>query len=284
MYLTGYGVRAKHQDCDVVIVGDSTTLTGLDAKVIEQVTGLKTCNIADGVTLPATVGSHFTLDTYLENNKRPRFIIGMYSPWRFQPQFKPFEDMHEEGMLYGVQYVRNRAFFMGLLKRPAWVARFGVWSGHQLIGELVDRYIPGFRPPKYDTRAQRDSHNGSWTFPLPPQTSCHQVAPNLPAGNIPRWPEAVAAFRQRYGVDGTQVIVNVSPQPDCEIGLEGLRKRTEGLHDNPFETLPVSYFNEGDLHYSPEGSRYISIQAGNQILALERQQDARRQSADGTAP
>ena len=41
----GYGSRVQGLDCDIVLYGDSTPLSGLDPAIIQAKTGLKTCNI-----------------------------------------------------------------------------------------------------------------------------------------------------------------------------------------------------------------------------------------------
>ena len=45
-----------------------------DPDLVQRITGLKTCNLAEGVTILWVVGSRFPLDAYLENNKRPRYL------------------------------------------------------------------------------------------------------------------------------------------------------------------------------------------------------------------
>ncbi len=75
----GYSLRLKHEDCDVVIYGDSSSLTGLDPDIIQGITGLKTCNLSEGVSIESVVGSLFPLDNYLKNNKRPLFLLTMYA-------------------------------------------------------------------------------------------------------------------------------------------------------------------------------------------------------------
>jgi len=287
----GYGIRLMHQDCDVVIIGDSTPL-GLNPDIIRQITGLKTCNITESVMVPTVVGSNYLIDEYLKHNKRPRFLLGMYSAWRFEPNFHPFADFHGEGVVYGLQYIRSREFYIGFFRRPIWVAKFGVWAGHLLIGDLIDKYVPGFKRPVYSARAEREKYNGWWLSPEPGETTCKQMAQlvsphyghhglEVDPGMVQRSPGDVAAFRNRYSVGGTTVIVDVTPTPDCAIGKDILREHTEGLHDNAFEIIPVSYFNDWDVHFSQQGSRYISTEVGNQILALEKQQDAERSPAAG---
>src|SRR5690242_12315625 len=58
-------VFAMHdRDCDVLIFGDSTAMTGIDPDVVERNTGFRTCNIA--VTNAVLAVTHnLTLDHFL---------------------------------------------------------------------------------------------------------------------------------------------------------------------------------------------------------------------------
>jgi hypothetical protein len=94
----------------------------------------------------------------------------------------------------------------------------------------------------------------------------------MPLSLLRREADQVASVRQRYGVDGTHVILNISPVPDCDVSYSLYDNSAKGLHDNTFERLPISYFNEGDVHFSPVGSSYISNEAAHQILNLEEKQ------------
>jgi hypothetical protein len=280
MLTTGYSLRLKHVDCEIVIYGDSSTLTGLDPDIIQEITGLKTCNLAEGISIESVVGSRFPLDTYLKNNKRPRFLLTMYTPSMFRPYIDRF-NYFPDGVLYALQYDRSRAMYRDLLRRQRWVVDFDLWAGCGLIRDFLDRHSPGNgAKPSTNPRAQRDSRHGIWPFPLPPETHCVRTAYHLGTDSVGRYADSVAEMRKIYGVGGTTVLVNMAPVPTCDTLQQTYRERSEGLRDNAFETLPISYFNEGDVHFSPEGSRYISIEAANQILALEGQ---RRMSVAGTA-
>ena len=272
MYQTGYSLRLKHADCDIVIYGDSSTLTGLDPDIIQGITGLTTCNLAEGVTIQGVVGSLFPLDTYLENNKRPRYLLTMYTPSLFRPSVDRFTEYQPEGVLYLLQYDRTREMLHGLLQRRKWLVDFDLWAGRGILKDLANRYIPGVNTKvPVDTRAQRDSRHGIWSFPESPETNCVRTAYHIDPATVGRYAENIAQMRNRYSVDGTTVLVNISPVPTCDGLQQTYQDRSEGLHDNVFESLPISYFNEGDVHFSPEGSRHISVEAANQILALEKQ-------------
>jgi len=284
MYQTGYSLRLKHADCAIVIYGDSSSLTGLDPDVIQGITGLKTCNISEGTTIQDVVGSRFPLDTYLENNTRPVYLLAMYTSSIYKPYVDPYDAYQPEGMLYALQYLPNRELYRLFLRRREWFLDFDIWAGRQLISDFLSRYVPGGgHHSSIDTREQRDSRHGVWPYPLPPETTCVRTEYHLDPIGMSRYGDSVTKMRELYGVGGTTVLLNIAPVPDCDTLQQTYREKSEGLHDNRFEALPISFFNEGDVHFSSTGSRYISIEAGNQILALERQRQA-TEAQDGRAP
>lgn len=282
MQQSGYGMRLKHADCDVVLYGDSSALTGLRPDVIQQMTGLKTCNISEGVTVQGMVGSSFPLDHYLANNKRPRYLLEMYTPSLFRPYVEPFSDYKPEGMIYAFQYDRAGEWYRGLLRHRQWLLDFVIWSGHAILQDALDRHMPWNRAEvSADPRVERDRENGVWPYPLPPETHCLRTAYHLTPAMIGRYAGSVETMRKLYDVDGTRVIINIAPVPTCDTLQQAYRDRSERLRDNAFETLPISYFNEGDVHFTPEGGRYVSIEAANQILALEGRGQVGAASAGG---
>ena len=76
-------------------------------------------------------------------------------------------------------------------------------------------------------------------------------------------------MRQKYGVNGTRVIVNVAPVADCDDMKDAYGQALKGLHDNPLEVLPIKMFNNQDVHFTPEGAEHVSLGVANQILASE---------------
>ena len=276
MFQAGYSLRLQHQDCDVLIYGDSAALTGLDPAIVQKISGLKTCNISEAGGITEVVGSFFPLDAYLKNNKRPRFLLSMYTPRSNVDPYtiQPFAFYHPEGVLYGLQYDRSLEFYRGLLLRPVWLVNFTVWAGQSILDDWLAHHEPGPHPPDVDTRAQRASQNGRWTYPLPPETACVRTGSYIDPSLFGRYAASTDTMRKRYGTDGTRVVVDISPMANCDRLQDVYRRQSEGLHDNAFEVVPVSYFNQGDIHFSAEGATYISTKIGNQILALEREQDA----------
>ncbi len=202
----------------------------------------------------------------------------------FRPYIGKFDGYYPEGVIYALQYDRNHALYWGLLRRPHWLVQFDLWAGRQIVKDFFNRHLPGGNSKTpIDPKAQRESRHGIWPFPFAPETHCVRTAFHLEPNSIRRYASSVTEMRRIYGVDGTTVLVNIAPVPTCDTLQQIYRELSEGLHDNAFESLPISYFNEGDVHFSPEGSKYISIEAGKQILSLEAQRRAQKPLTGGTA-
>ena len=269
LQMTGYSLRLRDVNCDVVLYGDSSALTGLDPHIVQQITGLKTCNISEGTTIQNIVGM-FPIDEYLKHNRRPAFILATYTPSIFDPLQRPFQQYQVEGMTYAFEYARSPTFYRGLLYHKRWLLNYTLWAGRSIIDDTFNRLF--HRSSLHvDPREQRRSRDGIWPYPLPTETHCVRTAAHYRPEEFRRYEDSVDAFRQRYAVDGTRVIVDISPVPDCDVLYDRYAELAKGLHDNAFERLPISYFNEGDVHFSAPGSEYISRKAAEQILALKKQ-------------
>lgn len=277
----GYVFRIGHADCQVVLYGDSSAEIGLDPSVVQNVTGLKTCNLSEAGWIEDVVGTTYPLDSYLRHNKRPLYMVMMFTPSLYEPYRPPFSNYRFNGVLYELQYNRHAKIYWELLKRPRWLLDFDLWAGHAMIEHFLDRELvnnPGL-PPMDGAMNERTQRRGLWRVPWPPETHCVRDALHIGADSIGRYAASVEKMRKLYAVDGTQVLLDITPVPTCDLLQDTYRERSAGLHDNKFETLPISYFGEGDVHPSLQGSHFISTQVGEQILALERKTGRR-----GTKP
>ncbi len=257
----GYSVRAQHLDCDILLWGDSSALTGLDPGLISARTGLSACNAAEGLTTQLVVGSDLPLRMYLGHNKPPRIIVGMWSYASFRPEVPPHTTYTPEGMFYALRYMgRLRSLSMLLFSgHPHWVPRYLIWAAANLT--------PWTSSAKgEDALQERATRAGLFQFPLPPQDACTRNAAIFGGGDaIPSWPASVSSFRAHYSTPQTAVIVDISPIPDCNRNAALYKQKTDGLHDNPLVAVPIRFFNNGDLHFSPEGSNFISEQVARQV-------------------
>jgi hypothetical protein len=253
---TGYGMRLKHADCDVVVYGDSTALVGIEPKVIEERTGLKTCNLAEvaGVQM---VNGLIVLDTYLKNNRAPQFIVFNYAPENLTPATSWKEVSTFEGDFFALKYRSDAVFWRTFLSEPNELitdAELGFRTGVQWL----------FTPKLPASLLQiRDSSHGRVPEPAPLLTAC-------PAVIAERTPDAawLASLRQKYGTDGTKVLIDVTPMPPCDPSLAFYRQRlTPAVIDNSVGTLQLGmYTDSGRLHTTDAGAAEISQRIAEQIL------------------
>jgi hypothetical protein len=252
---TGYGMRLHGADCDVVVYGDSSALVGVDPAAIEQHTGLKTCNIAE-IAGVQEVNGMIVPDTYLENNKRPRYMVFLYVPENLNDASKWTEVSTFEGIFFRLQMRPDRAFWKTMAKHPeaiTAVAEGGLRTGVQGLFS---------RPPHV-----REQLQGRLPEPGPVLTEC------IPAFAV-RAPDAgwIQHLRQRYGVGGTRVLVDVMPEPPCDATRSFYDAQlAPGMVDNQLGTLPLSmYANTGRLHVNDDGAQMVSLMIAAQIVKAEK--------------
>jgi hypothetical protein len=91
--------QMRGRECDVLVFGDSTAMTGINPDVVERNTGFKTCNIS--VTNSVLAVTHnLTLNRYLAHNARPRVLLIQLSPDGFEPESNSWrQTVYPEGLL-----------------------------------------------------------------------------------------------------------------------------------------------------------------------------------------
>ena len=252
-----YATRLHGAHCDVVIWGDSSAMVGIDPAIVQARTGLSTCNIAEFKGM-ALVTNTLLLDTYLAHNARPRFLVIMFAPeamflnksWAKTPTF--------EAITFLVQSQPHLAVLRTLLQHPldtiAW-AELG-------LRMTVTRFHSKAAPDS--ALHVRESHQGQFPVEGPDEVSCEKEP--RPGAQDPAW---LNGFRRKYGVDGTQVLVDATPTPSCDPGLSENRRILPPLIDNnPYPTLPYDFYIKGDrLHVNSRGVPILSNMVADQILA-----------------
>lgn len=262
----GYGEQLHDKNCQILLYGDSTALTELDPSIISARTGLTACNISEGAPVQEISGSNFVLDEYLRHNARPLYLVSAWSATWFRPETPRDSGYAPEGVIYAMHY--DHSGFGLFLLHPQHLISFIGWVAKRLVADIDERLSGEHaRVWAHDERASRAQRLGIWTYRSPPETSCTRVRAPIPL-DIAANRESVQAFRQRYSVGGTHVIIDVSAVANCDFNLQRYRAATAGLSDNSLQVLPIRAFNQGDVHISPEGARYMSNQIADQILAL----------------
>ena len=252
-----YAISLKHADCEVVIFGDSTALTGIDPLTIERFTGLSTCNIAQSRSTLEILGLS-ALDEYLEDSAPPKFLVMQFSPETFAQDGKNF--FWPEGLTMLLRRKSVVEALPVLLMHPTQSYNFAVWA----IKAKVNAALHGV-PDFTTTQAIFHSHRGLLILPKAPQTACTgdppYVAPKV------SW---VQRLREKYARNSTRVLINVSPLPDCAPNAAQIAAGTSNVTDNSLAQYPIGFFCDLDRHLTLEGAVFSSTAIGRQILSLQR--------------
>jgi len=257
--ISDYPFTLNNAHCEVIVYGDSSALTGVSPPVIEAATHLRTCNIAQPNTALAIVGT-FALDSYLQNNAPPKFIIFQFTA----PDFAPRDargHLYEEGALQLARHKVNFDTFILFARHPMQTVEF---SEFILRTALVDR---DWTRAGYDQAwAQVRTSHGLFTAPGGPLKSC--------AGDLEvRTPDAayIAGLRSKYSRPQTRVLVYSAPFPECDPSYRYYSEKLTSLADNPLRRFPIHMFNEQN-HFTKEGADLNSESIANDIAhALHRQ-------------
>lgn len=249
-----YPFSFKHADCEVLIFGDSTAETGIDPTMVERTTGMKTCNIAQSRSAVEILGP-LALDTYLENNVPPKVLVMQFAPETLsrdqQNLFWP------EGLTLLLRKKPLPQALLTMAAHPVEAYRFAVWAIKMKFAALVQGQ-PDFRA----TEALFQSRGGLIVLPKPAQQHCtanlHYRAPDL------SW---VQGLRRKYSVNGTRVLVDVSPLPTCAPEVSQAREDLQTVTDNPLPVYPIGLFCDIDRHLTLQGAERLSEEIGRQILS-----------------
>lgn len=251
--------ETRHRECDVLVFGDSTAMTGIDPEKVEEQTGFRTCNIAVTNAVLA-VTDNLTLDHFLAHNGRPRVLLIQLSPDGFQAENHGWhKTIYAEGMLELLRHGRPGEARHVLLTHPeesvafaGYAAGFSAWYGIKDIWFHVTHQ-----------RAEEDTitvRNGFFTPPSPPRTSCAPPT-SLVSATDPQQAafsrSMVDTFRKNYSDRAGLVLVNVAPIPDCDQNLAAYAAELNGVTSNSLLPMPIGYFNDG-RHYTAQGSEIVS--------------------------
>jgi hypothetical protein len=245
------------RNCDVLVFGDSTAMTGINPEVVERNTGFKTCNIA--VTNAVLAVTHnLTLDRYLAHNAKPRVLLVQLSPDGFLPESRAWNrSIYPEGILELLRHGAPAEARRTLLTHPQEAIAFaGYAAGYSAYFVLKDLWFhtTALRPEE-DAVTVR---NGFFTPPAPARTACAPeltVVLNSPPSDYAR--SLVNDFQNTYTGRAGVVLVNVAPIPSCDRNLAAFSARLDGITSNALLPLPIGLFND-TRHYTAIGSAVVS--------------------------
>ncbi len=252
----------QNRDCDVLVYGDSTAMTGINPDLVAQETGFKTCNIAVTNAVLAVTGN-LTLDHYLQKNARPRMLIVQLSPDDFQQENRVWRHtIYAEGLLELLRHGSPEDSRRTLLSHPHEAVAFaGYAAGFTAYYAIKDIW---FRTTHL--RAEEDQiqvHNGFFTPPSPARTYCDTAAELT--NHSRDFPRSVADdYRNSYSDRSSIVLVDVAPIPSCDANLAAYSTELSGVTSNSLQSLPIGAFND-NRHYTADGSQIVSTLVARQV-------------------
>jgi hypothetical protein len=249
--------QMANRDCDVLIFGDSTAMTGINPDVIERNTGFKTCNISVTNAVLA-VTDNLTLNHYLAHNAKPRVLLVQFSPDGFLRDSRAWRrTIYAEGLLEELRHGSPQQARHMLLTHPQESIAFaGYAAGFSAYYAIKDVWfhITSLRPEE-DTVTVR---NGFFTPPSPARTFCETadaVPDSSEAAEYSR--SLVEDYHTQYARQSGVVLVNVAPIPSCDQNLAVYSSELSGVTSNSLLPLPIGLFNDG-RHYTAVGSNIVS--------------------------
>ena len=256
--ISDYAFTLRDYNCDVVIFGDSSAMTGISPAVIEAVTSLRTCNIAQPIPVLAITGN-LALDTYLKNNTRPRFLVFQFTPPNFSSK-GPNGTLDGEGAL---QLVRHKLDLQTCLLFTRHVVQALDFSEFILRTALLGR---DRAKGTYDRSwAEIRATHGLFTAPGPPLENCgaslEMREPN------PAW---VRQLRSEYSQQGTHVLIYAAPLPACDITYDYYSKALAQYTDDRLQLFSIHMFNEAN-HFTREGAELNSKHIARDIVRALRE-------------
>ena len=256
-----YAIR--NRECDVLIYGDSTAMTGINPDLLNRYTGFHTCNIAVTNAVLAVTGN-LTLDRYLQQNARPKMLIVQLSPDDFQRGNRVWDHtVYAEGLLEQLRHGSPAESRHILFTHPHEAIAFaGYAAGYAAYYALKDGWFHAtHRRPEEDTVQVR---NGFFTPPAPARTRC-EGSDSLPADATASFARSLAAdYQQNYSGRSSVVLVDVAPIPSCDDHLAAYIQELDGVTNNQLQALPIGLFNDG-RHYTAFGSRVVSALVARQV-------------------
>ncbi len=256
-----YHAHMRGQNCDVVIFGDSTAATGIDPLIIEQYTGLKTCNLALPYMALATTGTT-VLDQYLKFNSAPKLIIfGNHARHLRTPRLDEDPGVID-GWLMADRAMPAKQASLLFLRHPKLSLLFAEFVWQQVL-TLSPALQPDLSMRTYSKdMTALETHNGYFTMPVtePPEQICAAAMPDsyIDPGYLP-------ALRQRYERKNTVILLYADPVRDCDRKLGEYRHLAALLSIEPPMVFTVDKFadawhldRQGAIENSCHVSRLIS--------------------------
>ncbi len=257
-----HSFQLNNEDCEILIYGDSSTMTADDPLAIAEKTGLKTCNISQTQPIVMVTGT-VPVELYLKQNKLPKYLVLQFAPETFYQPHTLDRTVPFDPMTVMLRQNSRMATARLFLRYPRQTIQYV-----SLV--LQDRYKPNRTAlaafnELYKPVLAEYAKTGLMTLPKPSETSCGPEKP------LPETPDFgwLDEARRKYSALGVKVLVTVSPIPECDSERATYQSGLDGYLDGEVSTLPLNLFNDSDRHFTREGAAIVSAQVAQEIQALE---------------
>jgi hypothetical protein len=248
-------LNARRLNADILFVGDSSLLMGLQPEVIKQRTGLSAHNL--GVPGEAfCMASEVLLSSYLANNRTPKLLILYMSP---QTNCSAVASSREAAGAYdnmitlGLSHQNDRLIAL-LLSHPSYVPIFALNSWYLMLTNFDPTGV------RYNT-ALASLRAGGGHFPTPvnvPLKACSNSDPGIPMDI-----KFMRQFQREHADFGGRFGIYLNPMPDCDPRYARFKREAAGVADNILERLPHDLFTYDTAHLLPTGAEQNSRSVAN---------------------
>jgi hypothetical protein len=255
----------KNQNCDVLIFGDSTAMTGINPDVVQSHTGYKTCNIAV-TNAVLSVTNNLTLDHFLANNPKPRILLMQLSPDDFQRENRAWDHtVYAEGLLELLRHGTPAEARHVLLTPPQESVAFaGYAAGFSAYYAIKAVWFHSTHLPRPDEDLIKPHGGTFFTPPAKARTFCDPAAAFKDPTQGAYSRSLVQNFHNDYEGRSDIVLVNVAPIPACDQNLDAYQAQLDGVTSNSLQPLPIGLFNDG-RHYTEKGSDIVSLAISKEL-------------------
>jgi hypothetical protein len=195
------------------------------------------------------------LDTYLQNNAPPKYIVMQFAPETLSRGRSDF--FWPEGLTL---LLRKKSLLEALptfIRHPVQAYYFSIWAIKAKAASLIEAPID-FAATEAIFRAR----GGLLTLPKSPETRClNNLAYVRPTVD---W---VHGLKDKYARNGTRVVINVSPLPTCSPIAARVAADTQNVTDNSLSLYPVGLFCDLDRHLTLAGAERASLELSVQLVA-----------------
>ncbi|HXJ00248.1 MAG TPA: hypothetical protein VNH44_03435 [Micropepsaceae bacterium] len=240
-------------DADLLLVGESALLVGVEPRRIEAATGLRTYNLSTSV-LQFVAAPDLLVDRYLAKNRAPRLIVLYIAPWtRVNPPF-PYSLEWTEGTKAIVRYASLPDIAQFLTQHPETLLKVPRQVWRRLVFQF-DRNGNTYRNVVNGLQQDQGwfAMNGPvLNYPeLTLKDGCARI-------DLPIVPDTtyIDHFRRRLEARGIAVAVYIAPVPDCDPLDRRAERAYAGIADNEPYQLAHRHFidDQWHVHLDREGA------------------------------